>query len=634
MNERENKTKAKIPWTDAQRAGIFDRSGSLVVSAAAGTGKTAVLTERCVDLVTGNSAIDIDRLLVVTFTEAAAQEMRDRVRRKLRDLYEDKPTSRLSRQLALLDAASISTLHAFCLQVVRENFSTVGIEPDVGVLGDDEAQMLKDEILGGLFEELYSGQDERSKAFAQFVAHYGQGRDDAIGDQVKHLHEYLRSLPPPRRQGWKERALAAYNLDAGGALSAEQFGQLRIAILDEMDLMLEMSRVCLDAFKNQVGPHKGLDSGEAVQSCFTELRKALEGVTTAAGLRAWVEQVGNPPWIRVSRWGDVPEVCRDWVTWLKDRWSKHFSERWIVSAEAWACGIRITANYAGLLIWLVNQFDELYSREKRRIGKIDYSDMEELAFSVLAGADGKPSEIARAFQQRYDVVLVDEFQDTNPIQAAIVHLVSRESADPPQPNLFTVGDVKQSIYGFRMTDPDLFRQRQEQIGSGTVAGKCISLQENFRSRPEVLAFVNRIFRKLMQQAETQVAYDDLSELKAGRSDFAPLVGPAVELHLLDCSRLAAGDEEQAGPDEAAADEIEAMADRQKEAYLIAKRIQVLRAGGLAYRDMVILLRSTQSAAPEYADVLRRYGIPVYAELRSGYFASREVKDMLSLLQVL
>ena len=173
-----------------------------------------MLTERCVDLVAGKDPIDIDRLLVVTFTEAAAQEMRDRIRKALGKLYEDRPTSRLARQMMLLDAASISTLHSFCLQVVRENFSTAGVEPDAGVLDDDEAQMLKDDVLGRLFEGLYAARTSGARQFVRFVAHYGQGCDDGIRSQIKHMHEYLRSLPPPQRGSgssgrWRQYAVGA-----------------------------------------------------------------------------------------------------------------------------------------------------------------------------------------------------------------------------------------------------------------------------------------------------------------------------------------------------------------------------------------------------------------------------------------
>ena len=411
--------KGKTERTAAQRIGIEDRSGSLVVSASAGTGKTTVLAERCVDLVAGKDPIDIDRLLVVTFTEAAALEMRERVREKLGDAFEERPGSRLARQMILLDAASISTLHSFCLQVVRENFSTAGVEPDAGVLGDDESQMLKDDVLSRLFEGLYSGQGDRAGLFAQFVAHYGQGNDDGIASQIKRMHEYLRSLPPPRRGEWKQRALAQYELGEGGMLRQEQFAALRAAIVDEIDLMLEMSSVCLKAFKRRVGEHQGLASGQGVHEYVAQLREEIGKVSTAAGLRAWVERAGTLPWGRVSRWGEVPEACKGWASWLRDNWKKRFVEKWVASAESWAHGIRITGEYAGLLLWLVERFDEMYSQEKRRVGKIDYSDMEEHAFGLLAGADGKPSDIARAYQQRYDEVLVDEFQDTNPNQEQI-----------------------------------------------------------------------------------------------------------------------------------------------------------------------------------------------------------------------
>jgi ATP-dependent helicase/nuclease subunit A len=630
-------------WTDAQRAGVLDRSGSTIVSAAAGTGKTSVLTERCVSLVAGTEAIDIDKLLVVTFTEAAALEMRGRIREALAKLQEKTGRSRLMHQLMLLDAAPISTLHSFCLQVVRENFSTAGIDPDAGVLDDDEAQLLKDDVLDGLFDRLYNSQDQRGKQFVQFVASYGQGQDQAIREHVKHLHEYLRSLPPTQRDGWKQRAVTAYSLDKDGVLTAEQFNRLRQAMGEELDILLECARSQLDAFQAQVGPHRMLDNGQSVYACLLSLRQQLEHVESSTSLLKWKEAACISPW-KTLRAPELSASCKAWAKWLHDHWMKGFNDRWLTSTEAWSYGLRIAGGYAELLIWLVNQFEQAYSRTRRQIGKIDYSDMEEHAFQLLASEDGSPSQIARAYQQRYASVLVDEFQDINPIQAAILRLVSRESADPPQPNMFTVGDVKQSIYGFRMTDPGEFLQRQRVVAEGGMAGRSITLQENFRSQPEVLKAINRVFGKLMRADETAVQYDESAELKPGRAEYAAASGPAVELHILDGSKgHAEPSEPQPDVEDAAEDTIEEMQDRQKEAYLIARRIRQLigaefqdggKLGRLQYRHMVILLRGTQTTAEVYTNVLRQCGIPVYAELRSGYFASREIKDMLSLLAVL
>ncbi len=644
MGKRRYQIDPSRKWTDPQKNGVLDRSGSVIVSAAAGTGKTSVLTERCLSLVAGPEEMNIDELLVVTFTEAAAMEMRERIRARLVSLYEEKRWARLLRQLALLDAASISTLHAFCLQVVRENFARAGIEPDAGILDEDEAQLLKDEVLGGLFDALYNSPGQRGKQFVEMVAHYGQGRDETIRGHVKHLHEYLRSLPPAARDEWKERAVGAYALDEGGGLTAEQFGRLQRAMIDEIDILLEMGGICLEAFEREVGPHKGLDSGRGVQEFVLQLRAEMEKVTTSTGLKAWVEAAGNPPWAKVGRWGDVPEHCRGWAKWLHDHWKGKFIPLWLASVEAWSHGLRIAGGYAELLIWLVNQFEERYSQEKRRIGQIDYSDMEEYALRLLTAADGGPSDIARAYQQRYQVVMVDEFQDINPIQASILRMVSRESSEEAQPNLFAVGDVKQSIYGFRMTDPGEFLKRQAAIAGGAIAGAAICLQENFRSRPEVLDAVNRIFRRLMRADESTVQYDESAELRPGRAEYPPGNGPAFELHILEGGRANATDDEAPEQDsQQAADDADAIEEFEKEAYLVSQRIRELvgtdyhdgqNVRKLQYRDMVVLLRSTQSTAEVYANVLRRCGIPVYAELRSGYFASQEIKNMLAVLAVL
>ena len=238
---------------------------------------------------------------------------------------------------------------------------------------------------------------------------------------------------------------------------------------------------------------------------------------------------------------------------------------------------------------------------------------------LLAAGWGRrqPSDIARAYQQRYDVVLVDEFQDTNPIQAAIVHMVSRESADPPQPNLFVVGDVKQSIYGFRMTDPGCSPSGRGRSRGARWLASASTCRRISASRPEVLEFVNGVFAKLMRQVEAEVEYDAAAALKVGRTDFPRPGGPVVELHVLEGSRAGTSDEEaEGGGEEAGEEDGESMRDQEKEAYLIASRIRELRGKPyldhksnevrpLSYGNMVILLRSTQTSAEVFADALRR-----------------------------
>jgi len=638
---RQETTNRKAPpaWTDAQREAIRDRSGSLLVTAAAGTGKTAVLTERCVQLVTGTDGADLDRLLVVTFTEAAALEMRDRIRQRLLEQHARRPSARLARQIALLDVAAISTLHAFCLQVVRENFSTAGIEPDAQVLDEDEAELLKNELLDALLEELYARTDERGQRFAAFIADYAGGRDSNIRRHILRLHDYLRSLPPGERAAWKKKALAAYELEGDGRLPADLFEQLRCALADEIKMLLEMNQPYLQAFREHVGQHKGLERAVTVHETLLELAEKLPRLNDPDQLHAAIEAARKLPWPPLGRWGDVPQYRRDWTEWLRKKWEEGVSARWGAPPEAWAFGIRATRDYAELLLWLADRFGEMYAAAKRRAGRIDYSDMEEHAYALLAETHGGPSEIAKAYQQRFEAVLVDEFQDINPIQAEILRLISRESADPPEPNLFVVGDVKQSIYGFRMTEPDLFQQRQRRIRTGELTGRCIGLQENFRSRPELLTAINEIFKKLMRADETQIEYDRRAELRPGK-EYPPADGPVVELHLLDAGPKKGPQPEQ---EPATGDDAESFEKREKEALLIARRIEqlvgtpILDDDGerpLRYRDIVVLLRSTRNAAETYAQTLQRCGIPVYAELRSGYFESRPIKDMLSLLEVL
>jgi len=637
-----------MQWTKAQRQAICDATGSTLVAAGAGSGKTAVLAERCVWLVAERVAADIDGLLVVTFTEAAAQEMRSRIHQRLVEIAARRPSPRLRRQIALLDAAKICTLHSFCLQVLKENFATLRIDPAVEVLDEDEATLVKEEVIHDLFCTLYEDDSQRGRQFADLVNRYGHGRDQQIAEQIIRLHDYLASLTPLQRKAWRQTVLEAYRL-SGASSPAKALERFVEALCEQIAIMLEYHEVLLQAAEGkaaQTALARATEIHELIASLQRKLRSARRPADLGMLLDGILETVSEKFPQKPAR---APQRYHEWVKWLHTAVKGHLAEQWLFDLDAWLEGLRQTAPYAQTLLHLADEFERRYTAAKRRLGKIDYSDMEQWAYAALADEAGNPSSLARVYQQRFEEVLVDEFQDINPVQAEILRLISRESSAAAKPNLFAVGDLRQSIYGFRMTEPALFARRQEDIANGRIRGRCIGMQENFRSRAEVLRFVNAAFARMMRADETDVGYDESAELKAAL-DYPAEKGPFVELHIL---HAATGKTEQENAEESDEDEAEDLEKLQREALLIATRIKQMVAGPPAerlhihekndgqwqkrpaeYRDIVVLLRSPRHAAETFVEVFSRCGIPSYAEIASGYFESREVKDMLSLLEVL
>lgn len=682
MAERHDNTDPLARLTDAQRRAVRIVGRSALVSAAAGSGKTTVLAERCAALVcdieSEEHRCNINELLVVTFTDAAAGEMRSRISEAIRRRIRAGSAGRaLREQLYLLDSASISTIHAFCRTLIQRWFPQAGVDPQASVLDGDEAELLRREVLDGLFVELYGGSDALSRSFQQLVDDYGAGQDDTIARIVLRLHAFVGSLPDD--EAWLRRACQRMELDHPEGLSHNLDAHQRDRLRTELDA--------------QAAYH--VQMAGTVRQCWPIAAMHADALDDhAARLQAWREQLrGGSP----EQWEDVADEIHqfefphaasrprglsdddkarfDAAKEVRDEAKKHFAKRLqeaicAFTAQEYRDGLARVAPYVRTLAELTATFEERYQKAKAVQAAVDFNDLQRRAFAVLAaeGDPARPSAVARELQQRYRYVLVDEFQDIDPLQDAILRLVSRESADPPQGNLFAVGDIKQSIYRFRLAEPLIFADRGDTFAQGSAMGELITLQDNFRSRSSVIDAINRVFEPLMQKDFGGSAYDESARLHAALAmseqpnpaDPADVKGacvfdrPALELHVLEpvTRQTRTADEDDDGPTDA--DELEGI---EREAYLIARRIQQWKGDNteklkwhvtvretdadgkpctraIEYRDIVILLRSMPHKAGPIADVLRRMGIPVRVERDDTGLDSTEFRDVISVLQLL
>jgi len=674
-------------WTDDQWRAISERGSNLLVAAAAGSGKTAVLVERIIRRITDPEApIDVDRLLVATFTKAAADEMRHRIREALEEqLASRRGDEHLTRQLALLGKAAITTLHSFCLEVVQAYFYKIPLDPVFRIANETEAELLKSESLEELFEDEYAR--DGNEAFIRLVDCFGGERsDEAVIQLVRRLYEFSRSHPWPEH--WLQETAGRFR-DA--RVSAREYLAL---MLQEVQRELEGCHAQLQALQEICcrpgGPEPYLD---AIRSDI-EMTGVLIACAEQGDWNALKSRLDNLQFAKLKACrgdhydADLAETAKELRNGVKNKITGLAEEFFRRTAEQYTEELVMLAPVVEALVRLVSEFAARYARKKQDKGLMDFNDLEHYCLAVLLDPSStpdqpRPSEVAIEYQGRFVEVLLDEYQDTNRVQEMIVELISRREG-----NRFMVGDVKQSIYRFRLAEPSLFLEKYRSYLSGE-GGQRIDLSRNFRSRREVVDAVNCIFRQIMYERAAEITYDEAAELRYGAtyyeevqmsadrnsersdrdagaigapgkaaasaaSDTASVPDYAVELlaadrkSLTEREEVASEEEEEESSFEADAAEMEVV---QVEARMIGLKIAELmgRSGKPpqlvydkstrsyrtpTYRDIVILLRATQSWAPVIIEELRMMGIPAYAELSTGYFAATEVQVMLSLLKVI
>lgn len=642
-------------WTDEQWKAIYATGQDTLVSAAAGSGKTAVLINRMIQKVIadGDKAIDVDRLLVVTFTNASAAEMRHRMAEALEKEINKNPTSNhLRRQLSLLNKAQISTLHSFCLSIVKQYAYLLDIDPGFRIANEAEAALLRDDVLAEVLENAYDSDDEdKVQAVYRLVDSFTSDRDDqAIETLIDKLYDTSRVHAEPIK--WLHSLPTQYAIADDVTIDDLTFiGPLKASIKHSLQeafaLIQEVRQLALK-------PDGPAPYGETAEVDFAMLQEAIRRAESGT----WQDLYDYLSVLKWSRMSAVKKDSCDPV--LQERAKKRredakkivngLSESFFTrKPERLLQEIRLMAPAIDTLVELTEDFSARYKVAKIERGLVDFSDLEHYALQVLTTEEDnklRPSPVALDFQKRFKEVLVDEYQDTNVLQETILQVV--KNGGEADGNLFMVGDVKQSIYRFRLAEPMLFLKKYLKfVEEPTDTGMRIDLNANFRSRKEVLEGTNYIFEQIMGKTVGEIDYDEKAALNPGAAynevsvpvELAVL-HPPIEDETLDIS-----DDDIDQSDSVLQDE-EEMKKSQQEARYMIQRIQQLKAQGtkvydtktkserpLEYRDIIILMRSMTWSA-DLVEEFKNAGIPLYAESSKGYFEAIEVMIMLNTLKII
>ncbi|MEK3855553.1 helicase-exonuclease AddAB subunit AddA [Cytobacillus sp. FSL H8-0458] len=634
-------------WTDDQWKAIMAKGQDILVAAAAGSGKTAVLVERIINkIIAVENPINVDELLVVTFTNASAAEMRHRIGEALEKAINDNPRSaHLRKQVSLLNRASISTLHSFCLEMIRKYYYMTDIDPGFRIADETEAQLLRDEVLEELFEEEYG--KEGNEGFFALVDTFTNDRSDtALQDIIRDLYDFARSNPSPDQ--YLDSIVEMYSVD--GVSSLEQLPFV-CSLLEDIDLQLKGAKQLLEygleLTKLPGGPAPRAENFIADLHVVNTLIEAKNDSWTMLyeAMQSW--SFGRA---KTCKGDEYDEGLVEKAKKLRDQAKKIITglqeELFFRRQESFMRDMAEMKPHIEELVSLVKVFSIRFDQVKTEKGLVDFADLEHYCLEILSSSDEEgrllPSEAALVCRNQFKEVLVDEYQDTNMVQEAILQLVTADSEE--NGNLFMVGDVKQSIYRFRLAEPNLFLGKYTRFDrDGERAGLRIDLARNFRSRKEVLHGTNYIFKQIMGTSVGEIEYDEAAELIKG-APYSEDQEQPVELAIIDLEGSEKSEPEPESMDEGF--ESEDLAQSQLEARYMASKIKEIignrkevyntktHSGRPAkYRDIVILLRS-MTWAPQIMEEFKQQGIPVYANLSSGYFEATEVAIMMSLLKVI
>lgn len=656
-----------MKFTPEQQRVIELHNSNILVSAAAGSGKTAVLVERIIRMICdGEHPADIDRLLIVTFTNAAAAEMRERIAAGIAARLEADPgNEHIQKQSALLHNAQITTIDSFSLFLIRNHFNEIGLDPDFRVADEGEIKLLQQEVLAQLLEDAYAGQfvPETPEQFHACVEYFCPGgRESVLEQHILNLSRYAGSFPWPAE--WLEERKNDYAAGDMEALVCSDYGQYLTERVNRtvegcLEKLREVKRLC------------ELPDGPYMYGELTEAEiEQLERLTSCKDLEEQAAKVPAVTFARLPSKKDdsvdpakrelakaIRNSVKDTLSDLSESYFKTPLELAVEQGKACREPLR-------MLLDLVLEFDRRLLAAKQERHLIDFSDMEHYALQILlkrekveeTGGTGTdhaetkyrivPSDVAMEYRQYFQEILIDEYQDSNLVQEYLLSAISGE--EEGRYNRFMVGDVKQSIYKFRLARPELFLEKYDTYQE--TGDLCrIDLAKNFRSRIQVVDAVNGVFSRIMSREIGGIAYDDKAALYPG-AVYPAQEDPAYGSELLLIRKPEKGEREESGIGEQHAEGAGVLVDydnvRQLEALAIAARIKQLKgslqvmeksAGELRpvrYSDMVILLRTTSGWDEEFKKILEQQGIPVYITSKTGYFGALEVQELLQFLRVL
>ena len=630
-----------MDWTNEQKQAIYENKNNILVAAAAGSGKTAVLVERIINKVI-NENVDIDKILIVTFTNAAASEMRERILDAIYEKLEKNPEEvKLQRQITLLNKASICTIHSFCLDVIRNNFYEIDVSANFRIGDTAEIEMIKSDVLEELFEQKYM---ENDNEFIKLIETYTDYKGDAkLQELVLEIYKYIQSSPFPEE--WIEEKVNEFNIDKNIDFANTIWGKI---ILDNLKNTIQVMIKKLEKIKNDTLKFEELEKFSRV---LEEDINNLKSIKT----NSWDEAFESTNSVIWPKWPIDKKVTLDLkneVKEIRDNIRKEFNNL-VLQYTSQEANEDILSMYKVLesLKKLVLEFSEKYAEAKKLKNLIDFNDIEHLALRILLDEKQNPSEVAKKYKEKFEEIAIDEYQDSNLVQEKILTSIARGN------NTFMVGDVKQSIYKFRQARPDLFLEKYNTYKvkeENKKEGLKIQLFKNFRSRQSILNITNLVFENIMSNELGDIDYNETEYLNYGANYINPeekinYAGKA-QLHIIDLKEKEGNyykDENNENDQEQDEEEQERIENSVLEAKFVAKKIQeLLKSDYQIYdkkiknyrkikpKDICVLLRATSVLAPIYEKEISELNLPVFSDSSDTYLESMEVETIMNLLKII
>ena len=629
---------AEVKWTNEQLQAIQEKNSNILVAAAAGSGKTAVLVERIIHKII-DEQMDIDKILVVTFTNAAASEMRERILEAIYKKLEENPENvHLQRQIILLNKASICTIHSFCLDVIHNHFYEIDLPSNFKIADTAEIDLLKQEVLDDLFEQKYT---ENDKNFIELLENYTNYRgDEALQELVLKIYKFIQSSPFPIK--WLQEKLELLKIEDKD-ISQTIWGKLIIQTVDDD---IQESIMQLEVTKSKMALYPEMTK------FYQTISEDIINLQDLQKYNYWDELYIKLLNFNFSKWpvdkkviNDLKEDSKE----IRDKVKKHIKEK---TAKLLSCSqeqavkdLKIITPILEKLSNLVTEFTKNFAEKKKEKNCIDFNDIEHFALKILLDENNNPTEVAKKYKEKFEEIAIDEYQDSNLVQEAILTSISKGN------NIFMVGDVKQSIYKFRQARPELFLQKydeyknkEEKVQEDNLK---IQLFRNFRSRQNILNITNLVFESIMSKELGDINYNENEYLNYGANYPEPEeiknYAGIAELDIIDLKEDESITAFEGEEDE---EEQERVEDDVLEAKFVANKIQeLLNSNYMVFdkkqgyrkirpKDIVILLRATSNLSPIYEKELSDLELPVFSDTSGTYLDTVEIQTILSVLKII
>ena len=627
---------SEVKWTNEQLQAIKEDGRNILVAAAAGSGKTAVLVERIINKII-NDKVDIDKILIVTFTNAAASEMRQRILEAIYKKLDENPDNKhLQRQVTLLAKSNICTIHSFCLDIIRNNFYEIEVSPNFRIADTAELELLKQEVIEDIFEDKYM---ENEESFLKLIYTYtGYRGDDPLKDLILKIYKYIQSSPFPEE--WLEKNVEKYNMknNLDQDFSKTEWGKILIQLLQDE---ISNNIIILENLYKKMRMFSQLDK-------FTKIiRLDIEELQKLTKLESWEEIFNELTKFKFEKWPvdkkiviDLKEEAKD----IRDQVKKQFNaikEKMIFSSRDINSDIYAMYEILKSLQKLIIDFTKEFDNAKSQRNIIDFNDIEHFALKILLKKDenGKyvASEVANKYKNKFVQIAIDEYQDSNLVQEYILNTISKN-------NIFMVGDVKQSIYKFRQARPELFLEKydnyklKEELDEKDNSSLKIQLYKNFRSRNNILDITNLVFENIMSKELGDIDYNKNEYLNPG-AQYEPSNIGTSEICIIDTKKNHDDNEEKQ-------EDVEDIEDIVLEAKFVANKIKEIINGGYlifdkkegyrnaTFKDIVILLRATNNRASIFEKEISDMGFPIFSDTSAEYLDSIEIQTIMSLLKII